>query len=488
MICEVVLPLDKRVKEGKEFDEFVVKKQFAKIDHRLDRLAEKLQGENIKIWAPYLETLIDKRWELVDVSHRRDLQEIQSRIAQFEHRQYQDSEQVAALLQLCESLDKTHVDIKEVISKEKGEVQEQIESLAKEVGLHKEEQASSITQISASISQLTEALKESLPAFQESCTIRFTSQSNKSDSIQVALSDLKSHVDKIQNQLQTLQERNPDKVMEGVKRYQEMLDQKLEEAMINVGLSYRKILACVQKKDFDIELAKVNDKYDKEIQVLKENIEALMMSNRRERTQSRQLNNSVTKKPSEISPQRTRKQSYNIEMQQPDNTAPHKQHTEFAIVPQNFHIKTGESVEQSIGFQSNDLSASNSEPSINHRLSQIKEEEQLNPSIIASQNERVHSPMQNEALSIMRQSTQPLVNEEPQICSSNQFTSHQYSKSKLHSLLSQDQQDPSQDSEHMDFVTKLEFERLLDEKRIYQRGYHNCSKSFHSASKVQSRK
>jgi hypothetical protein len=69
MICELVLPLDRRVKEGKEFDEVVVKKQFTKINHRLEVLSDKLQGENIKIWAPFLETLIDKRLELVDVSH-----------------------------------------------------------------------------------------------------------------------------------------------------------------------------------------------------------------------------------------------------------------------------------------------------------------------------------------------------------------------------------------------------------------------------------
>ena len=61
-VTEVVKPIQGKLYEALSFHE-VIKKTFSKLDQKVERLAEKFNSENIKIWQPYLEILIEKRLE-----------------------------------------------------------------------------------------------------------------------------------------------------------------------------------------------------------------------------------------------------------------------------------------------------------------------------------------------------------------------------------------------------------------------------------------
>lgn len=67
-IVELTAPLSKRINELKSFNT-AVKQQFGKQDASINKLADKFNSENIKIWKPYLEILIERR--LLDYDNRR---------------------------------------------------------------------------------------------------------------------------------------------------------------------------------------------------------------------------------------------------------------------------------------------------------------------------------------------------------------------------------------------------------------------------------
>ena len=59
-MLELIEPLRKKINENKEFQE-QVRSSFKKQQSVIEKLAEKMSSENIKIWKPYLEIMIEQR-------------------------------------------------------------------------------------------------------------------------------------------------------------------------------------------------------------------------------------------------------------------------------------------------------------------------------------------------------------------------------------------------------------------------------------------
>jgi len=59
-IINLLQPIVNKQSEQKAFEE-KCRAAFGKMDARIEKLQDKLSGENIKIWSPYLDVMIEKR-------------------------------------------------------------------------------------------------------------------------------------------------------------------------------------------------------------------------------------------------------------------------------------------------------------------------------------------------------------------------------------------------------------------------------------------